>query len=290
MSDCVIQWDRATKRYRKTLALSDVSLCIKRGHVYGLVGRNGCGKSTLLRQVTGRILPDDGQCLTFGTPVKNLGDGELARLGYVDQEATYLEWLSVKDHVAYVGGYYRNWNHALVESLLMEFGIPGDKAVRDLSPGVRQQLGVILAMGHEPELLVFDEPAASMDPFARARFLDRVMEVVQDGNRTVVISSHLLSDIEKVADTIIIMDGGKVVAEHDLDTLRESYSRAFWGEPSLPDTPIEGVRFSRTDGSRTELIIHKSQDEVLGLLPGATFGVVTLEEILELELTRQVHP
>ncbi len=224
-SEAIISFRDVSKRFGRIAALDGVNLDIRRGRIVGLLGANGAGKSTLLRHIIGLYLPDRGSCTTFGCEAGKLRPEELARLGYVHQEGELLAWMKVSQLIRYVSAYYTTWNTALEERYIAEFDLDRVDKVGTLSPGQRQKLAILLAIGFEPELLILDEPASALDPLARGRFLDWLLELIQDEGRTIVISSHILSDVEKVMDHAVIMDRGRIVCDKSFDDLREEFLR-----------------------------------------------------------------
>ena len=244
-------FDKLSKQFKGNWAVSEVSLELARGSIIGLIGQNGAGKTTLLRHIAGLYLPTSGSCRTLGVEAGKLGDNELGRIGYVDQEAELTPWMRVRDLIRYVSSFYPRWNKALEERFISEFQIPRDEKIKSLSPGVKQQLGILLAIGHEPELMVFDEPASGLDPLARAKFLRLLLELIQNENRTIFISSHILSDIEKVIDHVAIMKAGRLALYSSLDDLRERFVRlhvqAASGELSAEAVPTGALDVKRAD-------------------------------------------
>ncbi|MHC4463657.1 MAG: ABC transporter ATP-binding protein [Planctomycetota bacterium] len=247
-----VQMRKVCKRFGNIKALDDIDLQIYPGRIIGLLGANGAGKSTLLRHIIGLYLKDEGECVTFGCEAGKLGPKELGRIGYVHQEGELLEWMTVKQLIRYVSTYYPNWNRQLEEKYVADYEISTKARVGSLSPGQRQRLAILLAIGFEPELLILDEPAAALDPVARARFLDLLPQIIQAENRTIIISSHILSDVEKVIDHAVIMKEGRILLDCSFDELRERFSRvrisALGGE--LPaELPFENVvQCQRSDG------------------------------------------
>jgi ABC-2 type transport system ATP-binding protein len=239
-------------------ALDGIDLDLERGQIVGLVGANGSGKSTLLRHVIGLYLPTDGSCRTCGREARDLGPAELARLGYVHQEGELLDYLTVDQHVRYVASYYPGWNRALEGRYRERFALPADRRVGDLSPGLRQRLATLLAIGHEPDLLLLDEPAAALDPLARREYLDLLVELIQEAGRTIVVSSHILSDIEQVIDHVVIMDRGRILRDSSLDDLREEYCRVRLSSlrgPLPADLPLPEIREREVAGGQALLTL-----------------------------------
>lgn len=213
------------KRFGKTVALAGVDIDIMPGRIIGLLGANGSGKSTLLRHMVGLYIEDAGQCRTFGSEARNLGPNQLGRIGYVHQDGELLDWMTVAQHIRYVSAYYDNWNKQLEDEFIKDFDIPLKARVGTLSPGKRQQLAILLAIGFGPELLILDEPAAGLDPIARGRFLDLLLSLIQDPDRTIIISSHILSDVEKVIDHAVILRDGSLLRDCSFDDLREEFCK-----------------------------------------------------------------
>ncbi len=248
----IIQVKGLCKKFGKTNALEQVELDVPASGITGLLGANGAGKSTLLRHIIGLYLPDFGQCVTFGCDAAKLSPAELARIGYVHQEGELLDWMKVKQLIRYVAAYYPAWNNELEQRYIAEFDVATDARVGALSPGERQKLAILLAIGFEPELLILDEPAAALDPIARANFLNLILEMIQDEKRTIIISSHILSDIEKVIDRAVIMKKGQIICDSSFDDLLEKYCRvrlsAVGGKlpASLPFANI--IQSQRSDG------------------------------------------
>ncbi len=219
----IVQMRDVSKRFGKIQALDKVDLDIKRGEIIGLLGANGAGKSTLLRHIIGLYLADQGRCITFETDAAKLTPKELGRIGYVHQEGELLEWMTTKQLIRYVSAYYENWNQELEDKYIADFDISLKARVGSLSPGQRQKLAILLAIGFEPELLILDEPASTLDPIARSQFLDLLLHIIQDENRTIIISSHILSDVEKVIDHTLIMREGQILRDSSFDNLREEF-------------------------------------------------------------------
>jgi ABC-2 type transport system ATP-binding protein len=253
-----------SKRFGGVQALDNVDLDIERGRIVGLLGANGAGKSTLLRHIIGLYLPDAGTCRTLGCPAAKLGPPELARIGYVHQEGELLDWMTTQQLIRYVSTYYPTWNKELEQRCVREYEIAPKARVGSLSPGQRQRLAILIAICFEPELLILDEPAAALDPLARAQFLDLLLQFIQDQNRTIIISSHILSDVEKVIDHAVIMKAGRIIADASFDELREKYTRVRL--TSLSGPLREELRFAnviecRRDQSQATLTVRDLSPE-----------------------------
>ncbi len=222
-SEEIIQVNGLTKKFGKVTALDNISTTVGRGRIVGLLGANGAGKSTLLRHIIGFYLPTSGKCTAFGTDCGKLTPNELAKIGYVHQNGELVEWMKVKQLINYVKAYYDTWNEEIEKRFIAEFELDVNKRVAALSPGQKQRLAILLAICFEPELLILDEPASGLDPIARVQFLELLLEIIQDTTRTIIISSHILSDVEKVIDHVVIMKNGKLLRDCAFDDLLEEY-------------------------------------------------------------------
>jgi ABC-2 type transport system ATP-binding protein len=216
--------ERVTKIYGEQTALASVTLAIPAGHVVGLVGRNGAGKSTLLQIAAGLTLPTYGTAHTLGRRTDLLDSPELTRLGFVLQEGKFIEWMTVAQHLAFTASFYPRWDHDLQHRLTTQLEVPTTRKLAELSPGDRQKVGILLGVCHRPALLLLDEPMSALDPIVRRRLLDVLLERLRDDACTIVISSHLLNDVEKIVDWIIALDAGRVVENSALDDLQESFA------------------------------------------------------------------
>ena len=195
------------------------------GRVVGLLGRNGAGKTTLIEALLGLREPTAGHASLFGQPSMTLDDDARARIGYVPQRSDLFEWLTADQLLAYFRSFYPRWNTAKVEGLMSRWEIARDKPIGKLSGGQQQRLSIIRALAHDPELLVLDEPVASLDPAARRDFLGELVDQVMDRSTTIVFSTHILSDLERVALDVAFLSGGKIALHAPLDELLDSSVR-----------------------------------------------------------------
>jgi len=195
------------------------------GQVVGLLGRNGAGKTTLIETLLGLREPDAGQALLFGHASQALPDDVRARIGYVPQRSDLFEWLTPDQLLAYFRSFYPRWNDAKVQGLMSRWDIARDKPIGKLSGGQQQRLSIVRALAHEPELLVLDEPVASLDPAGRRDFLSELVDQVVDRRSTILFSTHILSDLERVAVDVAFLTGGRIALHAPLDELLESSVR-----------------------------------------------------------------
>lgn len=213
-----------TKTFSTHQALKALSFELPAGRVAGLLGRNGAGKTTLLNLACGLLLPTSGTCTTLGRKAGELDAPELARLGVVFQEGRFLDWMSVRQQLEFHASFYPKWDEARESRLLLELDLNPARKIGQLSTGDRQKLGIILGVCHHPELLLLDEPVSSLDPIARLQMLSFLLDLIREDGSTILISSHILSDVEKVVDWVVCLDAGQLAACSPLDELQEGYA------------------------------------------------------------------
>jgi ABC-2 type transport system ATP-binding protein len=209
------------KSFGSRAVLRGVDLDVPVGSVVGLLGSNGSGKTTLLKCAVGLLRPQSGECKLLGEPSWNLSPAAKTRLGYVPQVISLFPWMKVADLIAYCRSFYPTWNDALVDQLRQQWEIETSDRVGVLSVGQMQKVAILLALAHEPELLVLDEPAASLDPAARRQFLQLIIDLPDPMKRTVLFSTHITSDLERIADRVAILRKGQIVYNGMLDDLKD---------------------------------------------------------------------
>ncbi len=225
MNAPVIVASNLHKSFPEKAVLRGVDLAIPRGAVVGLLGANGSGKSTFIKCLLGLLKPSDGEVRLWGEDPWWLSESNKARLGFVPQEIRLYPWMTVSRLTRYWGAFYPNWDHAWVESLLDTWELDRKAKVGTLSAGQLQRVALVLAVGHHPELLVLDEPVAALDPVGRREFLRSLVEMTQDGEHTVLFSTHILSDLERVASHVALLADGKVQCFDELDALKDRFKR-----------------------------------------------------------------
>jgi ABC-2 type transport system ATP-binding protein len=266
-----------SKRYRRRLALTDCSLSIPAGRVVGLVGPNGAGKTTLLHLAVGLLAPTAGTISVLGDDPAS-GPAVLARTGFVAQESPVYARLSVGEHLEMGRWLNPGWDAGFAGRRADELGLDLRQRAGTLSGGQRAQLALTLAVAKRPELLVLDEPVASLDPLARREFLQTLMEVVASDGVSVVLSSHLVADLERVCDHLIVLVGGRVAVSGDVDELLSSHHRLSGPRRDPRQVPADQtvIEASHTD-RQTTLLVHTDRPV---LDPAWTVASVTLEDLV----------
>lgn len=271
------------KRYRRRWALSECTLQIPAGRVVGLVGPNGAGKSTLLNLAVGLLAPTSGTIEVLGAPPAR-DSAELGRVGFVAQDTPTYPGLSVADHLRLGAHLNHGWDSDLAQGRIERLDIDPNQPAGKLSGGQRAQLALTLAVAKRPELLILDEPVASLDPLARREFLQGLMEIVAEQGVSVVLSSHLVADLERVCDHLIILIGSRVQLAGDVDDLLGTH-RLLTGprrDPATLPTDQEVVTASHTDRQSTLLI--RTSEPILD--PAWTVESVTLEDVVLAYMSR----
>jgi len=211
------------KRFGQTWALRDCSMRVPAGKIAGLVGPNGAGKTTLLHLAAGLLTPSAGEIRVFGrSPMADL-PLLLDRVGFVAQDTPLYSRFSVADMLHFARNLNRRWDRVAAEERIRRVGIPFEKRIGQLSGGQRSQVALALALGKHPELLLLDEPVARLDPLARREFMQRLTEAVAEEGSTVLLSSHVMGDLERVCDYLLIIAGGRVQVAGEIDTLLGSH-------------------------------------------------------------------
>jgi ABC-2 type transport system ATP-binding protein len=213
------------KTYGKKTALAGISAEVEAGDVIGVLGKNGAGKTTLLETLLGFSPPTEGSAQIFGEDCLALSAATKGRIGFVSQQDELLGMLSGQQQLAVTAAFHSSWDRALIDRLIKEWGVPLEQRIMTLSVGERQKLSVLTALGHRPELLLLDEPVASLDPIARRQFLAELFEIAGTKQRTVLFSSHIVSDLERAANKVWIIKDGRLHWQGEIDALKESVVR-----------------------------------------------------------------
>jgi ABC-2 type transport system ATP-binding protein len=222
-AESVIRIDGLTRRFGAKAALDNVSLTVPRGIVFGLVGANGAGKTTLIKHVLGLLQAATGSVRVFGRDPVADPVGVLSRLGYLSEDNDLPGWMRVEELLRYTRAFYPRWDDAYAEELRRAFELDSAARIRHLSKGQRARAGLLIALAYRPELLVLDEPSSGLDPIVRRDIMEAIIRAIADEGRTVLFSSHLLHEVERVADQVALIHQGKVVFSSALDDIKEGH-------------------------------------------------------------------
>ncbi len=230
MSEPVISVSALGRRFGTTTALDAVSLSLPRGAVYGLVGANGAGKTTLIKHLLGLLRAESGSVRIFGLDPVADPVGVLSRIGYVSEENDLPGWMRVDELVRYSRAFYPAWDDAHATMLLRDFALDPTVKVATLSKGQKARLGLVCALAYRPELLVLDEPSSGLDPIVRRDILRAVIRTIADEGRTVFFSSHLLDEVEAVADHVTMIQHGRIILSAPLAEIKTTFGGASLAE------------------------------------------------------------
>ncbi len=230
-SEVVVSVAQLTRNFKRKTALDDVSLEIPKGVVFGLVGENGAGKTTLIRHLLGRLQPNAGSVQVFGLdPVKHPVE-VLSRLGYLSEDRNLPGWMQVWELMRYTRAFYPSWDPDYAEELREQFGLDPQAKIKNLSRGELARTGLLIALAYRPELLLLDEPSSGLDPIARRDILEVIVRTVAEEGRTVVFSSHLLEEVDRVADQIGMIHQGKLVFQGELEAIKAQHHHLILSRP-----------------------------------------------------------
>ena len=273
----VLEINNITKDYKK-FKIDNISFNLPKGYIMGFIGANGAGKTTTIKIILNMIKRDSGEIKVFG--LDNIREEERIKeqIGVVFDECYYLEDWTLNDVEKAVSMFYKNWNSSIYEKYLKEFNLARDKKVKDLSRGMRMKLMIAVAFSHEAKLLILDEPTSGLDPVARDEFLDILRDYIEDEEKSVIFSSHITSDIEKIADYITYINNGKIIFTGEKDEFLEKYCIIKGGKEDITEsqkkeiiglrmhsTGFEGlIELKKAVGFSSKVIIEKaSLDEIM---------------------------
>lgn len=215
---------KGLKKSLNDFYLGPLDLNIKRGSIVGYIGENGAGKSTTIKSILGDMKKDSGEIYIFGKKIEDLTEDEKKKIAFVFEDFFFPQELNIKEVEKFHSMYYGNfWEKETFDRLLKRFNLPEKKKISTFSRGMKMKLSLILALSHKPELLILDEATSGLDPVARDDILDILLEFIQDENKSIMISSHILSDLEKIADEIAFLHRGKLIFVENKDKLKEDY-------------------------------------------------------------------
>lgn len=219
----IVDLQNVSRFFGSKVALDDVSLTVEKGTVLGLVGENGSGKTTILKHVLGLLKPDKGSVKVFGLDPVTDPVPVLAQIGYLSEEDILPSWMRISELQRYMQGFYATWDQEYADQLVREFGLDRDAKLLGLSKGQRARAGLMAALAYRPELLLLDEPSSGLDPIVRRDILGAIVRTIAEEGRTVLFSSHLLGEVDRVADKVAMIKNGKIAFCEPLDDLKEGH-------------------------------------------------------------------
>jgi ABC-2 type transport system ATP-binding protein len=279
------------KSFGAKRVLDDVSVSAEPGDIVGVLGKNGAGKTTLLELLLGLSPPSAGSTEIFGERSMSLSETAKARIGFAPQQDELVDILSGRHQVSLTAAFYWHWDHVLVERLAAEWEVPLDRRIASLSVGERQKLSLLLALGHRPDLLVLDEPVASLDPIARRSFVTQIIDDSRDRQRTVLFSSHIVSDLERAANKLWIVKDGRLAWAGDLDALKESVVRLhIRARRPLPhDLGLPNALSSRVNGANATVAAMSWNSDSAASIAARLAADVEVENLSLEEIFVELH-
>jgi len=261
--------------------LKSLDFDLSNGQVVGLLGKNGAGKSTLMDLALGFALPTNGTCRVFGEDSGRLSAASKARIGFVPQTDELMALMTGTQHLALIASFHERWDHEMVARLTRDWEVPLDRRIGTMSGGERQKLATLMALGHRPQLLVMDEPASGLDPVARRHFMQAVLEIASDPGRTILYSSHIVSDIERVASHLWILREGEIVWRGELDQIKESVVRLHLRANHELSTALTlpGQLSCSINGRTAAITLHDWQPGRIAELERMTGSSIEVEEL-----------
>lgn len=221
----ILEITQLHRKYDEKTILKQINATVQQGDVIALLGKNGAGKTTLLETILGFSLPEQGEIRLFGTLSSDIDAKEKQLIGFVPQQDELLEQFTPREHFHMFARFQPNWDQALCDRLCLSWEIPLLTRISKLSVGQRQKLSIILALCHKPQLLILDEPVASLDPIARRQFLTELINIAVDQQTAIIFSSHIVTDMERVANKVWLLKNQQLYWQGELDALKESVVR-----------------------------------------------------------------
>ncbi len=284
--ECVVEVSGLSRRFGRKDALKEVSLRVARGQVFGLVGENGAGKTTLIQHLLGAYRPKSGTVRVFGLDPSTHPTAVLARIGYLSEDRDLPRWMRVGELMRYTRSFYPKWDAGFAEQLREEFGLSAASRIHSLSRGELARAGLLVALAHRPELLLLDEPSSGLDAVARQHILAAVVRTVAEEGRTVIFSSHLLEEVERVADHVAMIHHGRVALDAPMDEVKARHHAHVlrWDEPRAAAPELPGLLHAVRDGGEWRVLCDGDAAAFRAAAAGLGAEVVessspTLEEI-----------
>jgi ABC-2 type transport system ATP-binding protein len=276
--------------YGKTV-LEDVSFEVEPGDIVGVLGKNGAGKTTLLELMLGFTPPSTGDVELFGHASYRLPGAAKARIGFVPQQDELVNQLTAADQIGVIASFYPRWDDELVTRLARAWEVDLGERIKGMSVGQRQKLSILLSLGHRPDLLILDEPVASLDPVARRQFLGEIIDVAADGARSVVFSSHIVSDVERLANKIWIVKDHRLYWQGEFDALKDSIVRLhIRASRGLPETiALPNTLSLQRNGSAATAVVRDWSAELHGDLAETLDAELEVEQLTLEDIFLELH-
>jgi ABC-2 type transport system ATP-binding protein len=296
MSQAALVFEKVTRRFGRRTALNELDLAVQPGTVLGLVGRNGAGKTTSLRMAHGLLFPDAGRIRVLGLDPVAQGLELRTRVSLLSEESALYTWMKVGQLIGFAAALHPRWDAALATRLIERLELEPEEKIAALSRGTRAKVALVVAVACRPELLLLDDPTAGLDPLVRREVLQGILEATCDEGGAVVYASHLVHDIERVADRVAVLDRGSVLLEDSLEELKRRihHARAVFESDPPAGASLSGAIHHEADGRVLSVVAACPAPELEAGLRGlgaksVECGQLPLEEILVAYLRRGGH-
>lgn len=272
----VVEVRGLTKCYGDVMAVNDVSFSIESGKIYGLLGRNGAGKTTIMHMITAQIFASEGDLMVFGeAPYEN--NRVLSQLCFIKESQKYPDNFNVSDVMALAPSFFPNWDAVYANSLIEDFQLPLNRRVKKLSRGMLSSVGIVIGLASRAPLTIFDEPYLGLDAVARGLFYDRLIEDYSEHPRTVILSTHLIDEVSRILEHILVIDNGKLIVDADAETLRgqavtvigatKSIESFIQGKTLIAREQFGGTTSVTINGEMSSEDLKKAEELMLELTP-----------------------
>jgi ABC-2 type transport system ATP-binding protein len=285
-SQCAIEARGLTKRFGRKLVVDDLNMKVPKGSVFAFLGRNGAGKTTTIRMLMNLLDRSAGEVCVLGLDPRKRDFEIKRRIGYVAEGQRMYGWMTVSQIMWFCSGFYPNWDDGYAKQLMHGFELPAEEKIRNLSRGTQAKLALLLAMAHRPELLILDEPTGGLDVVVRREFLMGVIQQILQEGSTVFFSSHLVHEVERVADWVGVIEQGRLIAAGPMDELKNTLTLLVVSFPeAVPaDMRIAGALSTQVAGRQARIVVRGcSEDAMTALQPYAPQSVeahaLSLEDI-----------
>jgi len=259
MSEAAIVMDRFSKRFGAKVAVDNLSLSIPQGSIFGLVGQNGAGKTTTIRALLNLIQPSSGRLQVLGLDSVAQARAIHRRIGYIPESPDYYGWMTVDEMVSFNAAFYAQWDGDLAARLIKRLELPKRQRLATLSRGMKAKVGLVMALGPRPDMLILDDPTSGLDTIVRREFLEETIANVQAEGGTVFFSSHLLHEMERIADTVAILHQGKLRLSGSLESLKTGFKKlqAIYPQDVPVTFPLQGLVRAQRNGRHAILTVSE---------------------------------
>ena len=273
MDQATIKTEKLSRHFWKTVAVQDLDLEVPAGSVFALLGRNGAGKTTALRMLLGMLRPTSGSSTVFGLDSQKKSCEIKRRVGYVAEGMRIYGWMKIREALWFTSRFFPTWSEQKANELVARFGLDPGAKIKTLSRGMHAQVCLVLALAHDPELLVLDEATGGLDVIVRRQFLEHIAELASEEGKTVILASHLVHDVERVADWVAFIDKARLTHVSRQEALKESYRQIrltfaetapealLSGRGAAPEAPVPGLLRSRPSGREVLLTVRDFSEE-----------------------------